>query len=175
VFGVLFSLGAAMLAFDRPLVAVSRLAQRVRNRLRPRTEPLHELPARLLRERDRIVSIVGRRWKAALSAGIGRWAFDYASLLAALAAVGATPRPALVLVAFCVANLLAQVPLTPGGLGIVEAGLTATLTLAGVSPADAVLTTFAYRLMTYWLPLPLGLLGAVLHRRRYAGSGTVAA
>jgi uncharacterized membrane protein YbhN (UPF0104 family) len=55
--------------------------------------------------------------------------------------VGSTPRPSLVLLAFCAAQLLAQVPITPGGLGFVEAGLTATLTLAVVSPRDAVLAT----------------------------------
>ena len=52
--------------------------------------------------------------------------------------------------------MLAQIPVTPGGLGFVEAGLTAMLALAGVSPGDAVLATFAYRLFAYWLPLPLG-------------------
>ena len=166
-FALLFAGGAAMLAFDRPLAAVGRFAQRVRNRLRPRAEALRELPARLLRERDRILGTVGRRWKAALAASVGRWIFDYASLVAALAAVGATPPLGLVLLAFCAAQLLAQVPITPGGLGIVEAGLTATLALAGVSAGDAVLATFAYRLLTYWLPMPLGLIGAMLHRRRY--------
>jgi uncharacterized protein (TIRG00374 family) len=129
-----------------------------------------------VRERDRILGTVGRRWKAALAASVGRWAFDYASLLAALAAVGSTPRPALVLLAFCAAQLLAQIPATPGGLGFVEAGLTATLTLAGVRAGDALLATFAYRLLTYWLPMPVGLVAAVLHRRRYAASpGAVAA
>jgi uncharacterized membrane protein YbhN (UPF0104 family) len=47
--------------------------------------------------------------------------------------------------------------------------LTATLTLAGVSAGDAVLATLAYRLFSYWLPLPLGLGALVLHRRRYSG------
>ena len=97
----------------------------------------------------------------------GRWAFDYATLLAALAAVGSHPRPALVLLAFCAAQVLAQIPITPGGLGFVEAGLTATLALAGVKAGDAVLATLTYRLFSYWLPLPLGLAGATLHRRRY--------
>jgi hypothetical protein len=73
-----------------------------------------------------------------------------------------------VLLAFCGAQILAQIPVTPGGLGFVEAGLTATLALAGVSGGDAVLATFAYRLFSYWLPLPLGLVGVVLHRRRPA-------
>ena len=144
--------------------------QRVRNRLRRGSPPLTQLPQRLLRERDRILATLGPRWKRALAASVGRWAFDYATLLAALAAVGSTPRWSLVLLAFCAAQLLAQIPVTPGGLGFVEAGLTATLALAGVGAGDAVLATFAYRLFTYWLPLPLGLLGAALHRRRYEPS-----
>ena len=38
------------------------------------------------------------------------------------------------------------------------------------------LASFAYRLFTYWLPLPLGLAGGLLHRRRYpAGAVTDAA
>jgi len=75
-----------------------------------------------------------------------------------------------VLLAFCTAQVLAQVPVTPGGLGFVEAGLTATLALAGVGPGKAVLATLAYRLFSYWLQLPFGLLGFALHKRRYAGS-----
>ena len=78
--------------------------------------------------------VLGRQWWEALLATVGRWAFDYATLLTALAAVGAHPSPPLVLLAFCAASLLTLVPVTPGGLGFVEAGLTATLALAGVSP-----------------------------------------
>jgi uncharacterized protein (TIRG00374 family) len=175
VFVALFVVGALLLALDAPLSWVGRVIQRTRNRLRRGAEPLRGLPARLLRERDRILATVGPQWKAALVAGIGRWGFEFGTLLAALAAVGSTPRPALVLLAFCTAQLLAQIPFTPGGLGFVEAGLTATLALAGVAPGEAVLATFAYRLFTFWLPLPLGLLGGVLHRRRYAGSGAATA
>jgi uncharacterized membrane protein YbhN (UPF0104 family) len=54
---------------------------------------------------------------------------------------------------------------TRGGLGFVEAGLTAMLALAGVSAGDAVLATFAYRLFSYWLPLPFGLLGIAIAPR----------
>jgi hypothetical protein len=170
VFVGLFALGALALALDGPLAWVGRTVQRLRNRARRGAQPLRDLPARLLHERDRLLATLGPRWRQALAATIGRWAFDYGSLLAALAAVGSTPRPALVLLAFCAAQVLTQVPVTPGGLGFVEAGLTATLTLAGVPPGKAVLATFAYRLFTYWLPLPLGLAGAALHRRRY-GNG----
>jgi uncharacterized protein (TIRG00374 family) len=100
-------------------------------------------------------------------ASVGKWGLDYATLLAALTAVGAEPTPSLILLAYCIAQLLGQIPITPGGLGFVEAGLTATLALAGVSGGDAVLATLAYRLVSYWLPLPVGLVATVLHRRRY--------
>ena len=167
VFVALFALGAVLIAYDGALAWVGRLIQRVRNRLRRHSEPLTQLPDRLLRERDRIIGTLGPRWKRALAATSGRWALDYATLLAALAAVGSQPRPSLVLLAFCAAQVLAQIPITPGGLGFVEAGLTAMLTLAGVSAGAAVLATFAYRLFSYWLPLPVGLAAFGWHARRY--------
>ena len=171
VFGVLFVIAYFLLLHDRPLRALGRFIQKVRNKIRgKRAKPLTTLPDRLCRERDRILAVLGPRWKAALAWTIGRWAFDYASLVAALAAVGAHPRPSLVLLAFCAAQLLSQIPITPGGLGFVEAGLTAMLTLAGVSAGAATLATFAYRLFSYWLPLPVGLVGGALHRRRYGGA-----
>jgi uncharacterized membrane protein YbhN (UPF0104 family) len=171
VFAVLAAAGAWCLRRDWPLTTIGRAVQRVRNRLRPHAEPLRGLPSRLLTERDRIVATLGPEWLRALLATVGRWAFDYATLLAALAAVGSHPRPALVLLAFCAAQLLAQIPITPGGLGFVEAGLTATLALAGVTAGDAVLATFAYRLFSYWLPLPVGLVAYVVHRRMFRPSG----
>ena len=156
---LLFAIGVVMLSSERPLRWVGRPVQRVRNRLRRRSEPLQHLPQRLVGERDRIVGTLGPRWKRALAAALGRWAFDFGCLLAALRALDALPRPGLVLLAFCAAQVLAQIPLTPGGLGFVEAGLSATLTLAGVPAGTAVVATFAYRLFSYWLQLPLGLVG----------------
>jgi uncharacterized protein (TIRG00374 family) len=172
VFVALFAIGAVLIARDGALAWVGRVVQRVRNRLRRRSEPLEHLPERLLRERDRIVGTLGPRWKRALAATSGRWALDYATLLAALAAVGSQPRPSLVLLAFCAAQILAQIPITPGGLGFVEAGLTAMLALAGVSAGAAVLATFVYRLFSYWLPLPVGLGAFGWHARRYRAATT---
>jgi uncharacterized protein (TIRG00374 family) len=167
VFAALAGLATAALAFDAPLAWVGRVVQRVRNRLRRRhAAPMTRLPERLLAARDRILRALGPRWHRAVVMAVGRWAFDYATLLAALAAVDSHPRPVLVLLAFCAAQVLAQIPVTPGGLGFVEAGLTALLALAGVNGGDAVLATFSYRLFNYWLPLPAGLAAYVAFRRR---------
>ena len=170
VFVLLAVVGGVMLAMDGPLLFVGRVVQRVRNRVRRKCPPNTTLPQRLLRERNRILRTLGPQWHRALLATVGRWAFDYATLLASLAAVGSHPRPALVLLAFCGAQVLSQIPITPGGLGFVEAGLTGLLKLAGVPTGDAVLATFAYRLFSYWLQLPAGAVGWALHRRRYGSS-----
>ena len=165
VFVLLFVVGAVLLSSDRLLLWLGRTLQRARNRLRRRAEPLRRLPERLVAERNSLVATLGPRWKHALAAAIARWALDFGCLLAALKALNTLPRPGLVLLAFCAAQLLAQIPVTPGGLGFVEAGLTATLTLAGVPAGAAVVATFAYRLFSYWLQLPLGLLGLALNVR----------
>jgi uncharacterized protein (TIRG00374 family) len=158
-----------LLAADTPLQKVTAAIERARNRLRRNSAPTEHLPERVKRERDRILAALGDDWPKAVLATVGRWAFDYAILLASLAAVGAHPAPGLVLLAFCVAQVLAQIPVTPGGLGFVETGLTALLALAGVGAGDAVVATLVYRLFTYWLPLPLGLVGLALHRRHLNG------
>jgi uncharacterized membrane protein YbhN (UPF0104 family) len=167
VFVLMVALGAASVIWDRPLEMIGTGAQALLNRLRPNREPVTGLPERLLHERDVVVGVLGQQWWEALLLAAGRWVLDYLTLIAALYAVGATPRASLVLLAFCAAQLLGNLPLTPGGVGFVEAGLTGTLALAGVGPGAAVVATLAYRLVSFWLPIPLGAVAAVIHRRRY--------
>lgn len=105
----------------------------------------------------------------------GRLGFDYCCLLFALRATGSHPRPSLVLLAYAAAGVVALVPLTPGGLGIVEASLSGLLILAGVPGGTAFVATLAYRLASYWLPLLAGALAYVLFRRRYQPAAPSAA
>jgi uncharacterized protein (TIRG00374 family) len=167
LFVFMVAAGVASVVWDRPLILAGRAAQAVRNRVRKDREPLTGLPKRLLSERDIVVSVLGAEWWEALLLAAGRWLLDYLTLVAALYAVGARPHVSLVLLAFCTAQLLGTMPLTPGGLGFVEAGLTGTLALAGVGGGAAVLATLAYRLVSFWLPIPAGAVAAVIHRRRY--------
>ena len=99
----------------------------------------------------------------------GRLGFDYGCLLAALRATGASPQPSLVLLAYAAAGIVALFPLTPGGLGIVEASLSGLLILAGVCAGYAVLAILAYRIASYWLPLLAGPPAYLLFRHRYGG------
>ena len=164
---VMFVVGAVFLVTDGPLRGVGRCVQSVRNRIVSKREPLAGLGTKLIEQRDQILRVLGGSWWEALIGTIGRWLLDCAALLVALNAVGADPRPSLVLLAFVTAQVLTQIPITPGGLGFVEAGMTAMLTLAGVAPGDAVLATLVYRLASYWLPLPAGAVAWAIHAWRY--------
>jgi uncharacterized protein (TIRG00374 family) len=168
MFCLLAIVGGVLLKTDRPLAAAGRAAQAVRNRItRGRRPPLTGLDARLLSERDTIKSVLGHNWWQALLLTAGRLGFDFGCLLAVLRATGTHPRHALVLLAYAAANVIELVPITPGGLGLVEGSLTGLLVLAGVHGGDALLATLAYRLASYWLPLCAGPFAYLLYRHRY--------
>ena len=166
LFALLLAAGATLLASDRAVLKVGRAWIRAGTRLRPQHPPPADLPERWRDERDLVRRALGRRWWEAVGGAASRWLFDWLTLLTALAAVGQHPRPTLVLLAFCAAQLLAQIPITPGGLGVVEAGLTGTLVLIGVPASAAAVATLAYRLVSYWLALPAGGAAWLYHRRR---------
>ena len=87
--------------------------------------------------------------------------------LVTLYGIGASPDMWLVLLAFVAASILGMIPFSPGGLGFVEAGLVGTLALSGITTAQAVLATLVFRLVSFWLPIPIGLGAWWLFRRRY--------
>ena len=151
---------------DRAVRLVGRFVQWGRNLVLRKQRPMTDLPDRLLRERNEVREALGSRLWSSLLATVGNRGLDYFALLACLAAVDTAPDPGLVLLAYSAAAVLALIPITPGGLGFVEAGLTATLVVSGVTAADAVLATLAYRLVSFWFPLPAGLFAYLAFRVR---------
>ena len=98
------------------------------------------------------------------------WLLDAASLWAFVAAYGHITSPIDLFVAYGVANILAAVPLTPGGLGIVEAVAATTLIGFRVPAGIAWLGVISWRLFNFWLPIPVGA-GAYLSLRVSRGAG----
>jgi hypothetical protein len=165
---VLFTgFAVAVLLLDGPIRWIGRVVQAARNRWRRKAEPMRDLPERLVRERNSIRDVLGQRWKEASLLSSGRLFLDFGCLLAAIRATGARPNPSLVLLAYAVAGLLKLIPITPGGLGIVEAGLSGLLILAGVPGGAAVVATLAYRIISYWLPIFVGPFAYLAFRLRY--------
>jgi uncharacterized protein (TIRG00374 family) len=159
--------GAVMLAYDAPLRWTGRIAQRAGNWILRKRPPLTGLDKTLLSQRNEIRAVLGEQWWRALLLSAGRLAFDYLCLIAALRATGSHPRPSLILIAYAVAGIIGMIPVTPGGLGLVEASLTGLLVLAQVDSSQAVLATLTYRLASYWLPLFAGPIAYGLFRIRY--------
>ena len=134
-------------------------------------KPLEGLPERLIEQRNVIRTVLGQQWWQATLLSVGRLVFDYLCLLFCVRAVGAHPRPSLILLAYAVAGVIGLIPITPGGIGIVEASLAGFLALAGLDGAQAVLATLAYRLASYWLPMLAGPIAYAAFRYRYRHHG----
>jgi len=84
------------------------------------------------------------------------WLLDAASLWIFLLAFGYRISPDGLLVAYGLANVLAAIPITPGGLGVLEAALITLLVGFGAPRGVALLAVVAYRLVNFWLPIPVG-------------------
>jgi uncharacterized protein (TIRG00374 family) len=164
VFLVLAS--SALLTSDRLVRGVGRLVDWIRTHVRRRRSRKAPMADRLLESRHVVRATLAESWARAVGWSVGSELFDFLALQASLFAVGARVNPALVLLAYVAASALAMIPITPGGLGFVEAGLTGVLTLAGVTPDQAVVATLLYRLFSYWAPLPAGVVASGLFRRR---------
>ena len=97
-----------------------------------------------------------RRLGAAVIWGLANWLLDVAALGVFLAAFGYHPTPGNLLLAYGLASILALVPITPGGLGVIEGVLVPTLVALGSPYGIAVLGVTAWRLVQFWMPIPLG-------------------
>ena len=85
---------------------------------------------------------------------LGYWAFDALCLILMFYALGVVTDPFVLLVAYGVATTIAAIPLTPGGIGVFEVTMLATLALRGVG-SEAAIPILGYRLFNFWLPIPL--------------------
>lgn len=105
-----------------------------------------------------------RRFAASVGWSAANWLLDAFALWCSVTAFGHLLGYDGVLVPFCLANTAAWIPLTPSGLGIVEGVIIPTLVGFATPRGIAVLGTTAWRLINFWLPIPLGAVAyATLH------------
>ncbi|MFM7897365.1 MAG: YbhN family protein, partial [Actinomycetota bacterium] len=108
--------------------------------------------------RDRIRGLVAERavMKRVVAWSVANWLLDLMALWLFLRAFGGSVSADGLLVAFGLANVIASIPITPGGLGIVEGVYIPTLVGFGVPAATATVTVLTYRIAQYWLPILVG-------------------
>ncbi len=160
---------AIALRSDRGARRIGRLATRVANvvlRL-VRRPPVEDQGERLSRFRAGSKDVIASRWPQLTLATLAGHLTVWFVLLVCLRAVGIDGGSVSVLESFAawsLVRLLSAVPLTPGGLGVVELGLTGALVGFGGSQDKVVAAVLVYRFLTFLPPIPLGLLAAVSFR-----------
>jgi uncharacterized protein (TIRG00374 family) len=102
--------------------------------------------AQLLADRQSLRRFV---WWAACN-----WILDAGSLWVFLAAFGWRADPIGVAVGYGLANTVAALPISPGGLGVIEGVLIPSLVAFGGPSAEVVLGVVSWRLFEFWAPIP---------------------
>jgi len=167
---LLADLATLVLSLTRGEAHATRALRAVARRVPWVTEEQMENLVQRLATRLRTLVSDRQLLKNAVSWAAANWLLDAASLWAVVAAYGHYSRPIDLFVAYGVANVLAAVPLTPGGLGIVEAVAATSLIGFGVPAGIAWLGVISWRLFNFWLPIPVGA-GAYLSLRVRRGAG----
>jgi uncharacterized protein (TIRG00374 family) len=167
---LLAALGALILALTRGEQHAAHVLRTVARRVPRISDDQIEQVVRRLGERLRTLGSDRRLLERAVLWAAANWLLDASALWAFLTAFGHVTSPIDLFVAYGVANIVAAVPLTPGGLGFVEAVAATSLIGFGVPGAVAWLGVISWRLFNFWLPIPVGA-GAYLSLRVERGAG----
>lgn len=96
------------------------------------------------------------QWARTFLLSVLNWMSDLGCLAACIISLGGhVPWPG-VLIAYTLAKVAGILPITPGGLGVVEAGLSGLLVVYGMTSSRAIGSTILYRLISFWALLPVG-------------------
>jgi len=157
IIGVILMTFAAFLIFGlvegqgRSERVVRGIARRLRFDEHHAAEVLSHLGTRiegLYADKQLLRRVVG--WAAV------NWLLDAASLWVFLQAFGGDIAVDGLIVAFGIANVFSVVPITPGGLGIVESIYIPMLVGFGLTRKTATVGVLSYRVAQYWLPILVG-------------------
>lgn len=107
-------------------------------------------------QRLQVVRPSRAEWATTSTLALANWVFDCACLALAFAAVGAAVPWRGLLLAYGTGQLAANLPITPGGLGVVEGSLSIALVLYGGAQVSTVAAVLLYRILSFWAVLPLG-------------------
>ena len=140
---------------------------------------LHKAPVKwngtsFARFREETIELIRKRWLFLTTATLAGHLTVFIIFLASLRAIGVTSGEVTIVEAFAawtLARILGAIPITPGGVGFVELGLTGVLVAFGANNADAVTATLIYRFLTVVPTLVVGLIAAATWKVGTAADG----
>lgn len=95
-------------------------------------------------------------WAEAFGLALSNWLYDAVVLVAALEALRVPIPWRGILVVYGLTQVSASLPVTPGGLGVVEGSMAALLIAYGVHAPEAFATVLLYRIISFWGLVPVG-------------------
>jgi uncharacterized protein (TIRG00374 family) len=139
-------------ALVRVVSAIVRLSRRLTG------WPRGELGAHVDRiiRRLTVVHLSPGQVASVLQLALANWMLDCACLALSFLAVGASVPWKGLLLAYGAGQLAANLPITPGGLGVVEGSLTIAIVAFGGAAPATVVAVLLYRFISFWLALPIG-------------------
>ena len=173
MFLIVSALAAVLIVGAHPAIAgqAGRWAASVARHVRPGIDP--EKAAETSRRLASLArsALTGRAFLASFGFAVGDLLFDLLSLDLVFVALRYQPGFGPLAVAYAAANIASAIPLTPGGLGVIEVTLVAITAGFGAPRAMAVLAVLGYRIVNYWLPLPPGAIAYLRLRLRPGADG----
>lgn len=164
---------AAILRSERAAFRIGEAGSNLVSWLRARIgrDPIGGFGHTLVKFRRETIDLLRDRWLVLTAATVLSHLSLYAVLLVALRDVGVSQDEVSwqqVLATFTFVRLLSALPITPGGVGVVELGMTAGMVAAGGNEVDVVAAVLVYRAITYVVPIALGALCYPYWRRQVA-------
>jgi uncharacterized membrane protein YbhN (UPF0104 family) len=105
---------------------------------------------------DALRSLQPRDWIVASSFAVANWLLDLLCLVSAARAFALPVGLFTIATMYLGVQIIRQLPITPGGIGLIETGLLAGLTHAGATAGAAAAAILTYRLLSCWLIIPVG-------------------
>ena len=136
---------------DRAVLPLLRLSRRISGRPGDPVSAWASFAAKLT-----AVDIRSRDWLVLFGFSLGNWTTDCACLYLSARALNAHLTFTSVVVAYAIGQAILALPLTPGGIGIYEAGVTAALTRVGIRRGKALTSVMMYRFISFWGTLLVG-------------------
>jgi uncharacterized protein (TIRG00374 family) len=134
---------------------IGRLLAATRRRIK-RPRPGAEASVEQFLDRLVTLHLSSRQYMKVFGLALWNWIADVLCLAAALKATGVSVPWTGLLLAYAAAMTAGSIGLTPGGLGVIEAALTAALVAAGLNAHHALGGVLAYRLISFWIVMATG-------------------
>ena len=150
-----------MLASESFAHGLGRYVTRAYGRIRPKKAD-RDLEGLIVGMRRDIIDIVRYGWLEMTYGLVGFFGVYYILFWFCLNSMGVQMPFAYMFGAYTVGRLLTAVGITPGGLGVTEAGTAAVLVGWGADPAQATAGVVLFSLFTHFFEVPLGALGWIV-------------